>query len=325
MAKYINPLTDVGFKRLFGQEINKDLLIDFLNTLLVGENEIIDLQFLDKELVPVNPDERTIIYDVFCTTSKGEHIIVEMQNRPHQHFRERAVFYVAAALARQGEKGVKWSYDIKGVYGIFFTNFKFDKDDSRLRKDVVLADRDTGEQFTDRMRMIFISLPMMDKTESECQTDFERWIYVIKNMAALERMPFVAQKKLFHKLEEMAKISAMTQDERRHYEKSLKVYRDNEVTWAYATEQGLAQGRAEGIAEGRAEGLEQGRAEGIAEGLEQGRAEGIAEGRAEGRAEGIAEGELKKAIATAVKLRDTGMPVNKIEEILGFPASRLGI
>lgn len=297
MARFINPLTDVGFKRLFGQEISKELLIDFLNTLLVGEKEIIDVQFLDKELVPLSTDERTIIYDVYCTTSEGEHIIVEMQNRPHQHFRERTVYYVAAALARQSQRGPSWSYDIKGVYGIFFTNFIFDRNDPRLRKDVILADRETGEQFSDHMRLIFISLPMMDKTESECETDFERWIYVIKNMGTLERMPFVAQKKLFDKLEKMSQISSMTREERDRYEASLKIYRDNAVTWGYAMDEGIAQGRAIGLAEGRAEG----------------------------RAEGQAEGRLDQAKESAARLLQCGMSVSQIEHITGFNAAQLGI
>ena len=81
MARFINPFTDVGFKRIFGQEINKDLLIDFLNGLLEGEKHIVDIRFLDKEVLPAFAQDRGVIYDVYCTNESGEQFIVEMQNR----------------------------------------------------------------------------------------------------------------------------------------------------------------------------------------------------------------------------------------------------
>lgn len=81
MGKFINPFTDVGFKKIFGQEVSKDLLIDFLNDLLVGEKSIKDITFLDKELLPEYMGDRGVIYDIYCTTENGEQFIVEMQNR----------------------------------------------------------------------------------------------------------------------------------------------------------------------------------------------------------------------------------------------------
>ena len=102
MARFINPFTDVGFKRIFGQEINKDLLIDFLNGLLEGEKHIVDIRFLDKEVLPAFAQDRGVIYDVYCTNESGEQFIVEMQNRPQVNFRERALYYLSRAVARQG-------------------------------------------------------------------------------------------------------------------------------------------------------------------------------------------------------------------------------
>ena len=123
MGKFINPFTDVGFKRIFGQEINKDLLIDFLNALLEGERQVKDITFLDKEQLPVFEDDRKLIYDVYCTDENGEQFIVEMQNQSHLNFRSRTVYYLSQAVARQGEKGSRWMYDLKAVYGVFFLNF----------------------------------------------------------------------------------------------------------------------------------------------------------------------------------------------------------
>lgn len=79
MTKFINPFTDVGFKKIFGQEMTKDLLIDFLNDLLVDEKHIIDITFLDKEILPEYMGDRGVIYDIYCTAENGEQFIVEMQ------------------------------------------------------------------------------------------------------------------------------------------------------------------------------------------------------------------------------------------------------
>ena len=198
MGRFINPFTDVGFKRIFGQEINKDLLIDFLNSLLEGEKKVKDITFLDKELLPEFENDRSVIYDVYCTDESGEEFIVEMQNREHVHFRERAVYYLSRAIARQGEKGADWMFNLKAVYGIFFMNFRMPgQEEHKLRTDVELADRETGKPFSNKMRLIFLELPAFTKEESECENDFERWIYVLKHMETLKRMPFKARKSVF--------------------------------------------------------------------------------------------------------------------------------
>ena len=98
MSKFINPFTDYGFKLIFGREVSKDLLIEFLNDLLEGERVITDLQFLNNEQLPLYPEGRGIIYDVYCTTDTGEKIIVEMQNRMQSNFKERSIYYLSRAI-----------------------------------------------------------------------------------------------------------------------------------------------------------------------------------------------------------------------------------
>ena len=266
MGKFINPFTDVGFKRIFGQEINKDLLVDFLNALLEGERQVKDITFLDKEQLPVFEDDRKLICDVYCTDENDEQFIVEMQNQSHLNFRSRTVYYLSQAIARQGERGSKWMYDLKAVYGVFFLNFPMPGTKAhKLRMDIVLSDRDTHELFSDKMRYIFIELPSFAKEEDECVNDFERWIYVLKNMDTLKRMPFRARKSVFEKLEEVVTLSSLTRAEREKYDESLKTYRDRLAELAFAQQEGMEKGIAKGRAEGRAEGL----AEGMEKGYEQ--------------------------------------------------------
>lgn len=127
MSKFINPFTDYGFKLIFGREVSKDLLIEFLNDLLEGERVITDLTFLNNEQLPDYPEGRGIIYDVYCTTDTGEKIIVEMQNRMQSNFKERSIFYLSRAIVNQGRTGHDWKFEIKAVYGVFLMNFIMDK------------------------------------------------------------------------------------------------------------------------------------------------------------------------------------------------------
>ena len=263
MGKFINPFTDVGFKKIFGQEVSKDLLIDFLNDLLVGERSIKDITFLDKELLPEYMGDRGVIYDIYCTTEAGEHIIVEMQNRQQTNFKERALFYLSHTITRQGEKGARWEFDLKAVYGVFFMNFRLEDTPHKLRTDIVLSDRDTHEVFSDKLRFIFIELPSFNKEEEECETDFERWIYILKNMETLNRLPFKARKAVFEKLEKIVDIASLSKEERMKYDESIKVYRDNLATISFAENKGLKRGREEGLKEGIEKGLKEGRKEGI--------------------------------------------------------------
>ena len=227
MGRFINPFTDMGFKRIFGQEVNKNLLIDFLNDLLEGEKRIINITFLDKEQLGTTADDRSCIYDIYCENENGERFIVEIQNRGHRNFKERAIYYLSRTIANQGQKGPSWMFDLKAVYGVFFMNFHLDgRRQARFRTDVSLRDMRTNEPFSDKMRFIFLDLPAFTKDEETCETDFERWIYVLKNMEILQRMPFKARKSVFEELEKIADISALSKEDQEKYEHIIKVYRD---------------------------------------------------------------------------------------------------
>lgn len=250
MGRFINPFTDYGFKKIFGQEISKDLLIDFLNDLLVGERVITDLTFLNNEQLPQYDEGRGLIYDIYCCTDTGEKIIVEMQNRSQIHFKERALYYLSNAIVQQAKPGTEWRFSVKAVYGVFFMNFLFDEN-VKFRTDVILVDRETGKLFTDRMRQTFIALPLFDKEEDECETDFERWIYTLKNMETLKRMPFKARKAVFERLEDIVDVASLSKEEQERYQNSVNVYRTNLCVLDAAKEEGKAEGRAEGKAEER--------------------------------------------------------------------------
>ena len=249
MGRFINPFTDWGFKRIFGQEINKDLLIQFLNDLLEGERCITDLRFMDKEQLPETKDQRGVVYDIFCETDTKEQIIVEMQHRRQPFFMDRSIFYASRAVVGQGKKGKHWNYQLAAVYTICFMNFQSsDLLLSKFRTDVGLMDMQALKPVSDKFRLIYLALPLFPReTEAECENDFERWIYVLKNMETLERMPFQAQNALFEKLASITDVSALSEKDQERYEESLRIYRDNYA----ADEYSFNRGKAEGVAEGR--------------------------------------------------------------------------
>ena len=249
MAKYINPFTDVGFKRIFGQELSKPLLLDFLNSLFEGEKHIVNLTFLDKEQPALFEEDRSLIYDIYCETDEGEKIIVEMQNKSQPYFKNRSIYYVSESIARQGERGSSWNYEIDSVYLVAFLNFSPLDFKKQFRTDVVLAEKDTKEQFSDKLRMIYLQLPLFKKEAEGCENQVERWIYLLKNMETLNRLPWAAQSAVFKKLESIADVGGMTRAERLQYDEALKKYRDTISVF----EGVRLEGRMEGNAEGRLE------------------------------------------------------------------------
>ena len=244
-SRFMNPFTDMGFKRIFGQEANKDLLLDFLNELLEGEDRIADVQFLDKEIIRGNEQKRGIIYDVFCRTADGKYLIIEMQASSQKAYRERAIYYSGKALSRQGTPGEGWDFDqLAAVYSINFLNFVLL---GKFRSDIFLMDRDTQQVFSTKQRFIFLEFPLFRKKEQECKTDFERWIYILKHMETLNRIPFQPMKAIFERLAKVTNVESLTPDERYAYERDLKAYRDYKAQMDYAKEEGIEEGIEKGI------------------------------------------------------------------------------
>ncbi len=246
MSRFINPFTDVGFKRIFGQEFSKPLLLDFLNNLLKGERVITDLKLLDKEQPAEYRDDRSLIYDIFCETDSGERIIVEMQNREHPNFADRCLYYASQAISRQGERGTEWDYHVNAVYLVAFVNFHMDGLGDQFRYDVGLADMATGKPFSGKERFIFLQLPYFTKEADACENDFERWIYVLKNMETFNRMPWAAKNSVFQKLAEVAEVSNLSKEDRIKYDAALRHFRDTLNVMRGAEEKGRMQGRKEG-------------------------------------------------------------------------------
>ena len=271
--RYVNPYTDFGFKKLFGSEMNKDLLISFINSLLHGEELVTDLTYLNTEHLGTGEADRKAVFDVYCENDRGEKILVEMQRGEQRFFKDRSIYYATFPIREQGQKG-EWNYELKAVYIIGILNFTFDeKDDNYFHHEVKLMDRRTKEVFYDKLTFIYLEMPKFNKREDELDGMFEKWLFVLRNLSRLMERPKALQERIFTKLFEAAEIARFTKKEYDAYEDSLKTYRDWKSTIETAEYKGRQEGLAEGLEKGLAKGMEKGREEGLVEGLEKGRKE----------------------------------------------------
>ena len=259
--RYINPYTDFGFKMLFGTEMNKELLISFINSLLSGKEVIRDLTYLNTEHLGTSEADRRAVFDVYCENERGEKILIEMQRGEQQFFKDRSLYYATFPIREQGEKG-EWDYRLKAVYVIGILNFKFDsEDDNYFHHEVQLMDVCTKQVFYDKLTFIYLEMPKFNKSEDELVTMFDKWLFVLRNLSRLMARPAALQDRIFTRLFEAAEIAKFTKEQYEAYEESLKVYRDWQNTIVTAEQKGIAKGLEKGLAEGRAQGIAEGRME----------------------------------------------------------------
>ena len=264
--KYINPFTDYGFKKIFGEEPNKDLLLDFLNELLKEEQgKIKNLTYLKTEKFGSSDYDRKAIFDLYCENEKGEKFIVEIQKSKHNFFKDRTVCYSTFPIREQANQK-DWNSELKAVYTIAILDFVFDedKDDSeKYRYDVKLTDIETNKIFYDKLTFIYLEMPKFNKTVDELESRFEKWLYVIRNLNRLDRVPDELKEKIFDKLFKVAEIAKFTPKQVRSYEDSLKYYRDLKNSLNTARDEGKIEGKTEGKKERNFEIAKTGLKEGL--------------------------------------------------------------
>lgn len=315
MGKYINPFTDFGFKKLFGSEFNKDLLISFLNQVLGDKEQIKDLSYLNNENLGNTEADRRAFFDLYCESEKGDRFIIELQNIKQEFFKDRSIYYSTFPLQNQAPKGGDWDYCLKAVYTIGILNFNFPggEKEERYRREIQLIDNYTHEIFYDKLTFIYLEIPKFNKGEGALKTEFEKWMYVLKNLHTLQERPKAFPERIFERLFTEAEIAKLKPEEMNAYERSLKIYRDNysiqqtaKKEMQLAREQALREGLAEGIEKGMQEGLEKGMQEGLEKGLEKGRREERIE---------IAKMLKKSGVSNDIIVKTTGLTTSEIEKL----------
>lgn len=228
-AKYVNPFTDFGFKKIFGEEASKPLLIDFLNALLPQTNKIIDLTFKNTEQLGQSEADRKAIYNIYCENDKGEKFIVELQKARQNYFKERTIYYSTFPIREQAEKG-EWNYNLKAVYCVGILDFTFDDYENEPEKSEVVhtikLKNQNGKIFYDKLTYIYLEMPNFKQAEVDLKTRLDKWLYFIKHLEDFQTIPTIFKDEIFTQAFEKAEIARFDQTELDRYENSLKMYRD---------------------------------------------------------------------------------------------------
>lgn len=289
--RFINPFTDFGFKKLFGSEENKRSLISILNAIIADGDDITDLSYLPTEKLGMGQRSRVAVFDLYCKTQNGSHIIVEMQNNSQDFFVDRSIYYSSFPIQEAAKKG-KWDYQLPKIFTVSFLNFEIHQLEGSpsYRSVVKLADEATGKVFYDRLSYIYIELPKFCKKKEELETELDWWLYILKYLDQFDEIPKEIEDDVMRYFFNSADVKHFTRAQIQAYEDSLKALRDYQNILDSAVRKSLKDGRAEGLAEGRAEG----------------RAEGLAEGREE---------ERRKIVA---RLKELGLSVSEIAKATGI-------
>ena len=256
-AKFINPFTDFGFKKIFGEEASKPLLLDFLNSLLPESDKIVDLTFKNNEQLGETDTNRRAVYDIYCENEKGEKFIVELQKAKQNYFRERTLYYATFPIREQAEKGF-WDFNMKAVYCIGILDFTFDNQkldpETNEFKHTIKLKNQNGKTFYEKLTFIYFEMPNFHKGETELETRLDKWLYFIKHLEDFQTIPLSIKDEVFKQAFEKAELANLGSIEMDNYEKSLKIFRDLNGAFDTAFGDGKLEGKLEGKIEGKMEG-----------------------------------------------------------------------
>ena len=307
-GKYIDLMVDWSFKKIFGTEVNKDILIEFLKVIF-PQYAISDITYVPTEQLGIMEDDRKAIFDVLCRTVDGKTFLVEMQRGYQKHFFERALFYTSFPIMKQGKKALAeeargnrpWDFSLDGVFFLGILNFKYE-DDEMTEHRYRLMEATSKKLMTDKLEFVFVEVEKFDKGEDELETDLDKWLYLLKNMSNLLGRPERLRDRIFTKLFDVAELAQLDDKDRTNYIKSMNTERDtyNQIEYARET------GREEGHKVGKEEGLKEGKEEGIKEGREEG---------AKQKSFDIAKRMLEKGIAIETISELTGLTEKEISEL----------
>ncbi len=304
-AKYLNPLTDYGFKRIFGSETYKELLINFLNELIQDQGKIINLNYLTTEQLGQRETDRKAVFDIYCKTDCDKYFIVELQKVRQAHFKERSIYYSTFPIQSQAQKGI-WDFRLNAVYTISIVDFLLFENDENYFHDVMLIEEKTGKVFYDKLVYKYLELPKFTKESPQLTTNFDRWVYLLKKLPSFENRPAELQGRVFDTLFRAAEISQLTTKEMEEYKKSITEYADVQDAILYYEQKGFS------------EGVEKGREEGVEIGIDKGREEGLKEGENQKSLE-IAKNCLKEGLSIETISKLTGLTLEQIESLKNHP------
>ena len=240
-AKYINLMVDWSFKRVFGTEVNKDILIEFLKVIF-PQFAITDITYIPTEQLGIMEDDRKAIFDVLCKTEDDKTFLVEMQRGKQEHFFERALYYTSFPIMKQGKKTIAkeeeegadpWDFSLDGVFFLGVLDFKYEQDEMTEHRYQLLETK-TLKRMTDKLEFVFVEVAKFNKREDELETDLDKWLYLLKNMSTLLERPAALRDRVFGRLFDVAEYARLDDEERKKYVEAMNTTRDTFNMIAYA-------------------------------------------------------------------------------------------
>jgi predicted transposase/invertase (TIGR01784 family) len=275
IPRYLNPYTDFGFKKLFGEEANKDLLTDFLNQILPAKHQIAELQFRNPEHIGSLPFLRKAIFDIYCKGANGEDFIVEMQKEKLEYFKDGLYRYLDRFLSLSKDRldrlvssasnqqasitSIVRNFKLQHIYLIAILDFKYDEKEEiqKFQRYVQLKDQD-GDLFYEKLHFKFLQMPLFLKKETELENRFDKWCYFLKHLDTFDHVPAILKEPIFEKAFHTAEIGAMSREEYKVYTESLLSYWESKGMIDTARDEGRIEGEMKGRMEGTLEIVKRG-------------------------------------------------------------------
>ena len=269
LAPFVNLRSDVGFKAVFADRNNKDILIGVLNQILPPEARIEDIkEYSDREQRRDVPYGKKTVLDLVCVDRDDRTFVVEMQASEEDFFFERCVYYASGLYHLELSDGVRYK-GLRPVYVVSFLNYRLRHDDESLwDTDHFIShwrftEKRTGMVADQTISVIFVEMTLFTKTLEECVTEFDRLFYIFKNSEGFQRIPEWIEEAggISRRLAEACEVAAFDKEKKLKYEIDKMNEWDILAQREFAERKGLEEGLQKGLQEGREEGLEQGREE----------------------------------------------------------------
>ena len=285
------PRNDFAFKMLFGNENNKELLIDLLAAIFNQEtSQLADLEYINTDLLKDIPENKQGILDIRIKQADGRQINVEIQVNRIETMVHRSLFYWSRMYATQLGTGEKYGL-LRPCITINIVNFIITTLESPHTTWHITEDQ-TKEQLTDLFEMHFLELPKLDKTTGQLSKKLEGWMRFIAAKSREELAMLAKQDDIYNRAYQQLEVLSMDETTRRQYE-AREAWLKDEATRQYEAKQS-----------GRLEGLREGELKGRKEGLQEGLQKGELKGRKEGLQEGEVRGEIQNQLNSIVALLD---------------------
>jgi predicted transposase/invertase (TIGR01784 family) len=263
--KYVNILSNSGFKALFGDVNNKDVVISIMNVLLPEHRKVTDIEYMPTEHQgPIHDISKGFYFDYMCRDSSGAIFIVELQCYKESDWFKRCVSYACRSYDRQNRKGE--NYDVPPVYLIGLMNIEVNHPDKEFWKDryfseYTFREKESHDLLDETIVIIFAEMANFNKPFEECETDRDKMLYLLKNISSMESQPEWLQDETYSRLFKACKVAEFSEDKLIQYQKDMYDERRFRGEMDAAFNEGVEKGIEKGIVKGVEKGIEQNKLE----------------------------------------------------------------